>query len=76
VLSRVGIDPDIIGPLRLVPPERRRARVRLAWPSDPRSPGEGVGYRERFRHELVDLGECPRLAFEGGMQCLQLDPPV
>jgi hypothetical protein len=35
-----------------------------------------VGYRERFRHELVDLGECLLLAFEGGMQCLQLDPPV
>jgi hypothetical protein len=25
-----------------------------------------VGYRERFRRELVDLGECPLLAFEGG----------
>src|SRR4051812_25509302 len=59
-LERVGIDPEIIRPMRLVPPERRRARVGLARPRDPRLPVR-VGYRERFRHELIDLHECPVL---------------
>jgi 23S rRNA (uracil1939-C5)-methyltransferase len=59
-LERVGIDPDIVGPMRLVPPERRRARLGLARPRDPRLPVR-VGYRERFRHDLIDLGECPVL---------------
>ncbi|MGB9644050.1 MAG: class I SAM-dependent RNA methyltransferase, partial [Stellaceae bacterium] len=26
-LERVGIDPSVVGPMRLVPPERRRARL-------------------------------------------------
>ena len=59
-LERVGIDPGIVGPMRLVPPERRRARVGLARPRDPRLPVR-VGYRGRFRHDLIDLGECPVL---------------
>ena len=59
-LERVAIDPGIVGPMRLVPPERRRARVGLARPRDPRLPVR-VGYRERFRHELIDLRECPVL---------------
>jgi 23S rRNA (uracil1939-C5)-methyltransferase len=59
-LERVGIDPDIVGPMRLVPPERRRARLGLARPRDPGLPVR-VGYRERFRHDLIDLGECPVL---------------
>ncbi len=46
--------------MRLVPPERRRARVGISRPRDPRLPAR-VGYRERFRHELVDLHECPVL---------------
>ena len=53
-LERVGICPDIVGPMRLVPPERRRARLGISRPRDPRLPAR-VGYRERFRHELVDL---------------------
>ena len=59
-LERVGIDPGIVGPMRLVPPERRRARLGLARPRDPRLPVR-VGYRARFRHDLIDLGECPVL---------------
>jgi 23S rRNA (uracil1939-C5)-methyltransferase len=59
-LERVGIDPSIVGPMRLVPPERRRARLGLARPRDPGLPVR-VGYRERFRHDLIDLRECPVL---------------
>jgi 23S rRNA (uracil1939-C5)-methyltransferase len=59
-LERAGIDPGIVGPMRLVPPERRRARLGLVRPRDPRLPVR-VGYRERFRHHLIDLTECPVL---------------
>ena len=59
-LERVGIGPGMIGPMRLVPPERRRARLGISTPRDPRLPAR-IGYREQFRHELIDLGECPVL---------------
>jgi 23S rRNA (uracil1939-C5)-methyltransferase len=59
-LQRVGIDPDLVQPLRVVPPERRRGRLGMMRPGDPRSPAL-VGFRERFRHDLVDLAECPVL---------------
>jgi 23S rRNA (uracil1939-C5)-methyltransferase len=59
-LERVGIDPGVVGPMRLIPPERRRARLGISRPRDPRLPAR-VGYRERFRHNLVDLRECPVL---------------
>ena len=59
-LERVKIDPGVVAPMRLVAPERRRARLGLARPSDPRLPVY-VGYRERFRHDLTDLRECPVL---------------
>jgi 23S rRNA (uracil1939-C5)-methyltransferase len=59
-LERAGIDPGIVAPLRLVPPQRRRARLGISRPNDPRLPAR-VGYRERFRHDLVDLHECPVL---------------
>jgi 23S rRNA (uracil1939-C5)-methyltransferase len=59
-LERVGIDPGVVGPMRLVPPERRRARLGISRPRDPRLLAR-VGYRERFRHNLVDLRECPVL---------------
>ncbi len=59
-LDRVGIDPCVVGPMRLVPPERRRARLGIRRPRDPRLPAT-VGYRERFRHYVVDLRECPVL---------------
>jgi len=59
-LERVGIDPGVVGPIRLVPPERRRARLGISRPRDPRLPAR-VGYRERLRHNLVDLRECPVL---------------
>jgi 23S rRNA (uracil1939-C5)-methyltransferase len=56
-LERVGIDPGVVAPMRLVAPERRRARLGFARPRDPRLP-VCIGYRERFRHELIDLREC------------------
>jgi 23S rRNA (uracil1939-C5)-methyltransferase len=59
-LGRVGINPDLVQPLRVVPPQRRRARLALTRPRDPRLPGR-IGFRERHRHELVDLAECPVL---------------
>jgi 23S rRNA (uracil1939-C5)-methyltransferase len=59
-LERVGIDPGVVGPMRLVPPERRRARLGMSRPRDPLLPAR-LGYRERFRHHLVDLRECPVL---------------
>jgi 23S rRNA (uracil1939-C5)-methyltransferase len=59
-LQRVGIDPGLVQPMRIVPPERRRARLGMMRPGDPRSPVL-VGFRERFRHDLVDLAECPVL---------------
>jgi 23S rRNA (uracil1939-C5)-methyltransferase len=59
-LGRVGIDPSVVGPLRIVPPARRRARLGLLRPRDPLLPVR-IGYRERFRHDLVDLCECPVL---------------
>jgi 23S rRNA (uracil1939-C5)-methyltransferase len=59
-LERVGIDPGLVQPLRVVAPARRRARLRLVRPRDPRLPAR-VGFRERFRHDLVDLRECPVL---------------
>ena len=60
VLERVDIDPGLVLSLRTVAPARRRARLGLVRPRDPRRPAR-VGYRERFRHELVDLRECPVL---------------
>jgi 23S rRNA (uracil1939-C5)-methyltransferase len=59
-LERVRIDPGVVQPLRVVPAARRRARLGLMRPGDPELPAR-VGFRERFRHELVDLRECPVL---------------
>ena len=59
-LQRVGIDPDLVQPLRVVPPTRRRARLGMMRRGDPRLPAL-IGFRERFRHDLVDLAECPVL---------------
>jgi 23S rRNA (uracil1939-C5)-methyltransferase len=59
-LDRVGIDPAIVGPLRVVPPARRRVRLGLMRPRDPALPVR-LGYRERFRHHIVDIAECPVL---------------
>ncbi len=80
-LGRVGIDPAIVEPLRLVAPVRRRARLGLSRPRDLRQPTR-VGFRERFRHDLVDLREClvlePALvAFVGELRPLVPDllPP-
>src|SRR5215467_11351199 len=50
----------IAAPLRLVPPQRRRACLGIGRPKDPRLQAR-VGYRKRFRHDLVDLHECPVL---------------
>jgi 23S rRNA (uracil1939-C5)-methyltransferase len=56
-LGRVGVDPTVVATLRTVPPGRRRARLGLAHPRDP-AVSAVVGFRERFRHALVDLAEC------------------
>ncbi len=56
-LERVRLDPGVVGPLGAVPPARRRARLGILRPRDPLAPVR-VGYRERFRHELVDLRDC------------------
>jgi len=59
-LERAGLDTGTVQRLRLVPPVRRRARLGLSRPRDPRQPAR-IGFRERFRHDLVDLRECPVL---------------
>ena len=59
-LEKVGIDRGLVGPLRIVPPARRRARLGLQRARDPILPTQ-LGYRERFRHNLVDVCECPVL---------------
>jgi len=56
-LARVAIDPAIVAPLQTVPPDRRRTRLGLARPHDPKASAI-VGFRERFSHALVDLTEC------------------
>jgi 23S rRNA (uracil1939-C5)-methyltransferase len=56
-LEQAGIDPGAVEPLRMVPPVRRRTRLGLVRPRDPRQPVR-IGFRERFSHELVDLREC------------------
>jgi 23S rRNA (uracil1939-C5)-methyltransferase len=56
-LKRVGINPKVIEPLRHVPPARRRARLGLMRPQDPRL-GSQIGFRQRFRHDLIDIEEC------------------
>ncbi|HTV46379.1 MAG TPA: class I SAM-dependent RNA methyltransferase [Stellaceae bacterium] len=59
-LQRSGIDPGVVAPLRTVAPARRRARLGLARPADPRQPGR-VGFHRRRHRDLVDLDECPVL---------------
>jgi 23S rRNA (uracil1939-C5)-methyltransferase len=56
-LERLGINAGLVQPLRAVAPPRRRARLGLARPRDLHRPAR-VGFRERFRHDLVDLREC------------------
>ncbi|HYM73206.1 MAG TPA: TRAM domain-containing protein [Stellaceae bacterium] len=56
-LRRVGIDPAVVGPLRVLPPARRRARFGLVRPNAAGAP-PAIGFRERFSHALVDLSEC------------------
>src|SRR5215469_13976247 len=41
----------------VVPAARRRARLKLVRPRDPRLPAR-VGFRSRFSHDLVDLRKC------------------
>ncbi len=66
-LARVGIDPGLVAPLRVVPPARRRTRLGLTRPRDPRQRAR-VGFRQRFRHGVVDLREC--LVLEPGLFAL------
>ena len=56
-LERVAIAPGFVQPLRVVSPARRRAQVGLIRPHDPSSPAR-IGFRERFRHELVNIEQC------------------
>jgi 23S rRNA (uracil1939-C5)-methyltransferase len=59
-LARAGLDPAAVAPLQIVAPARRRARLGMMRP---RQHGAAVrlGFRGRFRHDLVDLRECPVL---------------
>jgi 23S rRNA (uracil1939-C5)-methyltransferase len=59
-LDRVGIAPGVVEPLHVVPPARRRASLGLTRLRDPSLPAR-IGFRERFRHDLVDIVECPVL---------------
>ncbi|MGH7047270.1 MAG: class I SAM-dependent RNA methyltransferase [Stellaceae bacterium] len=59
-LQRARIDPDVVAPLRVVAPARRRTRLGLARPVDPQQEGR-VGFHRHRRHDLVDLDECPVL---------------
>ena len=56
-LARVGIDTGAVEELRVVAPGRRRARLGLERPRDRGQPAR-VGFRERLRHDLVDLHQC------------------
>lgn len=56
-LRRAGLDPAMVAPLKTVLPQRRRARLGMTRPRDPGAPAV-VGFRERFRHALVDVKEC------------------
>jgi 23S rRNA (uracil1939-C5)-methyltransferase len=56
-LETAGIDPVVVEPLRMVLPMRRRTRLGLARPRDPRQPVR-AGFRKRLSHDLVDLREC------------------
>ncbi|MGA8401653.1 MAG: class I SAM-dependent RNA methyltransferase [Stellaceae bacterium] len=56
-LRRVGIEPGVVAPLVTVPPHRRRARIGLARTHASSAPVI-VGFRERFRHALLDVEEC------------------
>src|SRR5260370_34158191 len=56
-LERVGIDPGVVEPMWAVPPARRRARVGLVRPGDPAISAQ-IGFRERVRHNLVDITQC------------------
>ncbi len=56
-LGRAGIDCSRIEELRVVEPGRRRARLGLDRPGGPGLPAR-AGFRERWRHDLVDLREC------------------
>ena len=80
-LERAGINSGVVAPLRMIPPLRRRTRLGLARPRDPHKPAR-VGFRERFRHDLVDLREClvleaPLFALVGELRRLVPDllPP-
>ena len=63
-LARAGIEPGVAEPLRAVPPGRRRARLGLLRPRDTKL-APCIGFRQRFRHDLIDIEEC-----------LVLEPPL
>jgi 23S rRNA (uracil1939-C5)-methyltransferase len=56
-LARAGIVPVAVAPLATVAPARRRARLGLLRPHDPGG-AVRVGFRHRFRHDLVDIRDC------------------
>ena len=56
-LERVRIDPGVVQPLRVVSAARRRARLGLVRQYHPHLPAR-IGYRARFRYDLVDLTQC------------------
>ncbi|HTW52884.1 MAG TPA: TRAM domain-containing protein [Stellaceae bacterium] len=56
-LRRAGLDPAVVARLKTVSPQRRRARLGIEQPRDAGAPAV-VGFRERFRHALIDIEEC------------------
>jgi 23S rRNA (uracil1939-C5)-methyltransferase len=79
-LGRVKIDPDLVQPLRVVPPARRRARLGLMRPRDPSARANRLS--PALRHDLVDLAECvvlepSLLDLVGGLRLMARDllPP-
>jgi 23S rRNA (uracil1939-C5)-methyltransferase len=81
-LGRVRIEAEVLAPLCRVAPARRRARVGLMRPCNPRKSGK-IGFRERFSRDVVDLEEClvlepPLLATVGALRdrITELLPPA
>ena len=56
-LERARLSPETVEPLLRVSPLRRRVRVGLSRPRTPHLPAQ-VGFRERFRRQLVDVEAC------------------
>jgi 23S rRNA (uracil1939-C5)-methyltransferase len=54
-LERKGLEPEILHPLRRVPPGRRR---RIVWSALRTAEGALLGFYERGSHQLTDIDRC------------------